>query len=81
MPEPTEVQLKIARSATSIMALWVDLIRRSNGDCWYQVHARQAFQDSLRAMEHHKLIDDFDIEKFAVKVDGIWIQDDRRITL
>lgn len=59
---------KIERAGRSVLLLWKELIDKSNGDCWYEVRARQAYQDSINAMKAAGLISNYNLDTCTVVV-------------
>lgn len=68
-------QLKVIQHANAMLWLWKELVDRSNGNSWFEVTARQAYQDCLNSLKYLGLIEDYDVTKVQVKVDGQWRSD------
>lgn len=69
----------VAHTANDILWLWREVIQEADRNepdearrCWYKHGVRQAYQDTLQAMKRHGLIEDYDVVKVAVKIDGNW---------
>ena len=65
----------VARSANAILWLWADLLKRSQGDSWFEHHGQRAYQDAMQAMVSCGLIEDYDVVKIAVKIKDEWRTD------
>ncbi len=57
---------RIANHALGLMKLWRTLIDKSNGDCWYEATARQAYQDCMNSLKANKFITDYNIRDVTV---------------
>lgn len=76
-------KLHVIHMANDVLWLWREVVREADRQepeeqrrCWYKHDARQAYQDAMQSMKRHELIEDYDMLKVAVKVDGQW-RDDR----
>lgn len=64
--------LRIARAANAILWRWKQLVDQVEDKPFYAHQARQAYQDSLIAMQCCGLIEDYDVLKVQVRIKGIW---------
>ena len=66
---------EITGVALDILWMWnsAQLDSEAVGNVWHKVGERQSYHDALNVMRHRNLIEDFDMVKVAVKVDGQWI--------
>lgn len=69
----------VAHAANDILWLWREVIQEADRNepeelkrCWYKHDVRQAYQDTLIALQRNGLIEDYDVQKVAVKIDGRW---------
>lgn len=69
-----QVGSAIARSANGILWMWRELHLEADRlcDCWYKQERRQAYQDTINCMVTNGLIEDFDMLKCQVKINGRW---------
>jgi hypothetical protein len=76
----TNLQLKVIHHANDILQLWHNLSKeadKSDKPAWYKIDMRQAYQDALISMVRNGLIEQYDVVRVRVKVDGVW-SDSRR---
>jgi hypothetical protein len=59
-------------AALDILSFWSDLVNRSQGDPWFEVKSRQAFNDAMNCLIRQKVIENFDVVRTAVKFEGKW---------
>jgi hypothetical protein len=58
-----------------MLQLWHDLCLEAEATdnvSWYRVDVRQAYQDALNSLKTNGLIEDYDVVRVRVKVDGVW---------
>ena len=68
----TKVKRDIACAANAILWLWHQDAEVAKKNPWYKADARQAYRDSVRSMQFCGLIEDYDMVKIMVKIDGEW---------
>lgn len=69
-----EVGAAIARAANGILYMWRELHLEAEklNDCWHRHERRQALQDAVACMKTNGLIEDYDMLKCEVKINGQW---------
>ena len=71
----------VASTANGILMLWHSVRvqqktqKTEHLKMWHKQDACQAYQDALNCMRHNGLIEDYDVEKIRVKVNGVWNYD------
>jgi hypothetical protein len=71
--------------ANDILQMWHNVIADServedkHKRCWYKVELRQGYQDAMNGLRSHGLIDQYDVQKIRVKIDGVWYADRRHL--
>ena len=76
MAKKQSLREDITRVALDILWLWNSVYleaETSSNPAWHKIHGRQAYQDAINSMKNRNLIEDYNMCKVAVKVNGIWI--------
>lgn len=72
---PAKMRNAVTSVALDLLWLWNNIqcgaVELDN--VWYKVGERQAYHDALNSMKSRGLIEDFDMVKVAVLVNGQWI--------
>ena len=73
-----DMERNIACAANAILWLWNAIIIEAEAEVqspWYRLPERQAYRDAMNIMVNNHLIEDFDVVKVRVKINGQWRTD------
>ena len=71
-----DMERNIACAANAILWLWNEIeVEASAQSPWYRLPERQAYRQAMNIMVNNHLIDNFDVVKVRVKINGHWRTD------
>jgi hypothetical protein len=78
-------KIQLIHYANDILQMWHNVIADSERiedwqkRSWHKVDLRQGYQDAMNGLRAHGLIDEFDVDKIRVQIDGVWYADRRHL--